>query len=175
MADHQATVQPCRDDVRAEDAPGRVERGAHRLAGDGAGPGGSSSSSVSASGSASDSVPHAVSSRRASRTTRGCSSQIHVPVPQPAPQGLGAGDAVPHAAQPTQPGRMVPRKVGGILRAVAVADGVQHVDGQQAGQGDTHPTAAVPVVRDGHQAADGRVGEGIELWDHGGHEGCRGS
>ena len=74
---------------------------------------------------------------------------------------------------------MVPCKVGRILRALAVADAGQQVDGQQAGQG-MDPPAAVPVIRDGlqvghqvgHQAADGRFGKGVELWDNGGHEGC---
>ena len=74
---------------------------------------------------------------------------------------------------------MVPRKVGGVLRAVGVADRHRHVDGQQAGQG-IYPAPAVPVVGDGlqggqqvvHQAADGRFGENVGLWDNGGHGGC---
>ena len=101
--------------------------------------------------------------------------QVRAPVPQQAPQGPGAGNAVPQEAQPAQPGRMVPRKVGRVLRAVAVADGRQQVDGQQAGQG----VDPAPVVRNGlqvgHQAADGRFEEAVGVWDHGGHEGCNAS
>ena len=70
---------------------------------------------------------------------------------------------------------MIPRKVGRVLRAVGVADRGQHVDGQQAGQG-IDPAPAVPVVGDGfqvgQQAADGRFGEDVGLWDNDGHGGC---
>jgi hypothetical protein len=105
--------------------------------------------------------------------------QICVPVPQQAPQGLGVGDAVPQDPQPTQPGGMVPREVGRVLRAVEAADGGQHVDDQQAGQG-LNPTAGIPVVRDGvqvghqigHQTADLGCKRAIERCDKGGHEGC---
>ena len=38
-----------------------------------------------------------------------------------------------------------------------------------------HPAPAIPVIRDGlqvgHQAADGRFGKDIALWNNGGHEG----
>ena len=55
-------------------------------------------------------------------------------------------------------------------RAVAVAAGGQHVEGQQAGQG-IDPAAGIPD----HRPADERCGGGVELWDHGGHEGCTAS
>ena len=86
------------------------------------------------------SVLHTVSSPQASRTSRGCSFQIRVPVPQQAPQGLGAGDAVPQDPQMMQLGRMVPCEVGRVFQTLAVADGAQQVDDQQAGQW-IHPTA----------------------------------
>ena len=177
LADRQAAVQPGRDDVRAAQAAGRVARAAHRLAVDGAGlrrlrrlfllfrflfllPG----------------LRHCLAGRRQPHH-QGLQlrQQIRAPVPQQAPQGLGAGNAVSQKAQPAQPGRMVPRKVGGVLRAVAVADRGQHVNGQQAGQG-IHPAPPVPVVGDGgqvvHQPADDRFGKDIGLWDNGGHGGC---
>ena len=171
LVDHQAAVQPGRDDVRAADAPDRVERGAHRLAVDGTG---LQRLRVRVRLGLLGFVRPA---RRLQPHDQGLQlgQQIRVPVPQQAPQGLGTGDAVPQDPQPAQPGGMVPCKVGRVLRALAVADAGQQVDGQQAGQG-VHPAPAVPVVREalqvGHQAADGRFGKDVELWDNDGHEDC---
>ena len=100
----------------------------------------------------------------------------------PARQDRGVTYTCQQDTQPAQPGRMVPRKIGRVLGAVAVTDGGQHVEGQQEGQG-IDPAPGIPVVRDGlqvghevvHQPMDRCGGEGVELWDNDGHEGCEAS
>ena len=150
LAHRQAVAQPGRDDVRAGQAAVRVARAPHRLAVNGTAlrhrfrlclafgflfflPG----------------LRGRLAGRRQLRH-QGLQlrQQIRAPVPQQAPQGPGAGNALPQEAQPAQPGRRVPRKVGGVLRAVAVANRSRQVDGQQAGQG-VDPAPAGPGGRGG--------------------------
>jgi hypothetical protein len=74
---------------------------------------------------------------------------------------------------------MVACEVGGVHRTVAVSDRGQQKDEQQTGKG-IDPTAAGPVVRDSfqvgqqvcQQTTDQGEGQGFELWDNVGHEGC---
>ena len=92
-------VETCACGVRA---PGRVERGAHRLAVDGTFLQRLCGFVRPARRLQLPDQPH----HQGLQLHR----QIRVPVPQQVPQGLGTGDAVPQDPQLTQPGRMVPRK-----------------------------------------------------------------